>query len=239
MSSDLTILKYAGSLPATMRDIDDRALRPLGSMGHIRTLLSEHFSDIEWETTPPLLSIVKKHSESWREWTAEELERHSQPSLKAHTHNDHYMISFYGLPVDDSTDVNYLLVEMHAAGNPYRPLKPLCDSNGWVAVGPNPDDQFIDFDNAIAEWDDFERNEAVYLEEARERDRVQRDETKDFNNACLKFAETVLNGGAVCPKCAKEHDHWRCVVPSRPDRRAYFVCKECGGSIEKADFTLN
>lgn len=236
MSGDLTILNYTGNPPTTKRDIDDAALRPLGTMSDLRALLIAQFPDIEWESTPSLLSIVKQSgSESWRDWSPEELAHRSQPSVSAHSHNDEFMISFYGLPVDHAADVKHLLVEMHAAGNPYRPLKVLCSSNGWVAVGPNPDDQFIDFDEAIAAWDDFEQNESAYLDEARQRDQKRLAENEAFSKACVDFTEAVLMRGFSCPKCDVLHDQWRCIVPSRPDRRAYFICTECGRSIEKAD----
>lgn len=170
MSGDLSLFKYRGTPPARNKDIQVECLLTLGTVGEVKAILEKYIPKIEWEIEPSLLSIMQQSgSELWKSWDEETLERASHPQQNGWIHTDSLVLQFYGLPTDENADVRFLHVELHSRGNPYVILKTICDQQGWLAVGPNPDEPIVDFLLTIAEWEDWQRNEEQYLEEARKR----------------------------------------------------------------------
>lgn len=238
MAGDLSILKFKDNPPKLRREIRDEETLPLGTLREIKPLLEQHIPAIEWEMEPSVLSILQQTgSDLWKEWDKDQLASASRSRLVGIAETEEFLLRFHSLPTEDDTELRSLLVELHSVGNPYIPLKSLCERNGWSAVGPNPDDEFIDFDQAIAEWEEWERNQDQYLEEAQERQSQRRSEIASFNQECQEFLAGLLDNNAACPKCKKHHMEWRCVIPDDPDRRAYFVCRQCGGSVQRDQFS--
>lgn len=232
MSGDLSIVKYKNAPPARRSEMRQEETLSLGSLSEIKTILERQFPEIEWEMEPSLLSILQKSgSDLWKDWDEEMLASASRPRLVGHVDTDDLLVRFHSLPTDDEAEVPYLLVELHSVGNPYIALGSLCEQNGWVAVGPNPEDEFIDFEQAIKSWEDWQQNEDQSLEEARERRLQRQNENAAYNEQCQELLAKIVRENTVCPKCERLHTEWRCVIPDDPDRRAYFVCRPCGGSV--------
>jgi hypothetical protein len=237
MSGDLSIVKFRGKPPTRRSEMREEALLPLGTLREIKAILERHIPAIEWEIEPSLLSILQQSgSNLWREWDAETLAAVSVPKLVGQCHNDSLSLRFYSLPTDEEANVSSLLVEMHSVGNPYVTLQTLCEANGWIAIGPNPEDEPVDFSQAIAEWEDWEQNEDRYLEAASIGREEREHEIADFNRECHQCLMSLNEAGGSCPRCDERHNNWRCIVPDDPSRRAYFVCGACGRSVQREQF---
>lgn len=54
-----------------------------------------------------------------------------------------------------------------------------------------------------------------------------------FNQECQNLHETLTTSPHVCPRCSRCHVRFDCVLPEHPERKSYFVCKECGCSFDR------
>lgn len=237
MAGDLTILNYRGTLPTYNRDVRKADTKPLGTARKVKAEIERYIPDIEWEREPPLLELLQlSGAEVGREWDAEMLASASIPTQNGHCHTEQLSLSFCSLPVEDDAMVSSLAVVMRAVGNPYVALWDLCKANGWVAIGPNPDDEFVDFAQAIAEWEDWVQNADKYRKESRAQRQAKLEEIAAQKSECMRFEEQLVRDGARCPQCGESHADWRCVVPDNPERLAYFVCRKCGRSVQREQF---
>jgi hypothetical protein len=55
----------------------------------------------------------------------------------------------------------------------------------------------------------------------------------EYNAEC----EQLMTRPHVCPRCSLRHSDFVCSVPTRPDAKAYFVCRECGRSFTREELS--